>query len=115
MKRRDLLKSTLLIPVGMLLSRVSFASSPATAAPANALSESDPVAAPLKYKADANQAGPMRTNKTAFCHNCAKFNKCSAADKACKPEKKGANYAPCELFAGKTVSKDGWCLVWMKA
>ncbi len=115
MKRRDLLKSTLLIPVGMLLSRISFANTAKAAAPANALSESDAMAVPLKYKADANQAGPMRTNKEAFCYTCAKFNKCAAADKACKPEKKDAAYAPCEIFAGKTVSKDGWCLVWMKA
>ena len=81
MQRRDLLKTTLLLPLTLLLPRLSWADAKA-AAPANALSDTDPVAAPLKYKADANQAGPMRTDKNAFCHNCAKFNKCSAADKA---------------------------------
>ncbi|MBY0384080.1 high-potential iron-sulfur protein, partial [bacterium] len=69
----------------------------------------------MKYKADASKAGPERADKKANCANCQKYNKCSAADTACKPGAKDAAYAPCEIFAGKVVAKNGWCMSWTKA
>lgn len=113
MQRRDLLKTVLFLPLLALLPKIAFAKGNAAAAPANALTTADPLAAAMKYNADASKA-PERTDKTAFCHNCAKFNKCSPADSACKPGDKKAAYAPCELFSGKTVSRDGWCVAWTK-
>ena len=49
------------------------------------------------------------------CANCSRFNKCSAADKACKPVAKTAKYAPCDIFSGQVVDRNGWCMSWTKA
>lgn len=111
MQRRDLLKAALLTPAITLLPNIAFAKD--AKAPANALTPADSLASAMKYNTDATKA-PERTDKKAFCHNCAKFNKCSTADTSCKPAEKNAAYAPCELFSGKAVAKDGWCVAWMK-
>lgn len=113
MQRRDLLKAALLTPALTLLPEIVFAKDAPSTPPANALTPADPLSVAMKYNADATKA-PERADKTAFCHNCAKFNKCSSADSACKPAAKNAAFAPCELFTGKVIAKDGWCLAWIK-
>jgi len=115
MNRRSLLQALALSPLVLILPRLAEAKKAAAAAPANALGESEPLSKAMKYVADASKSGPERADKKATCANCQKFNKCSAADSACKPGAKDAAYAPCEIFAGKTVSKDGWCMSWTKA
>ena len=69
---------------------------------ADALSESDPTAVALGYKADATKA-PKRTDKTAFCNNCNLYS-----------GKAGAADGPCSIFGGKLVNAKGWCTAWVK-
>lgn len=125
LNRRSLLQALALTPIAMLLPRFSMAADKAAApaaaaktggaAPANALGEAEPLSKAMKYVADVSKAGPERADKKANCYNCQKWNKCSAADAACKPGSKEAAYAPCEIFAGKVVAKNGWCMSWTKA
>lgn len=127
LNRRSLLQALALAPLALILPKISLAADKAAAkpadkaapaggaAPANALSESEPLSKAMKYVADSSKAGPERADKKANCGNCQKFNKCSAADTACKPGAKDAAYAPCEIFAGKAVAKAGWCMSWTKA
>ncbi len=129
LNRRSLLQALALTPLALILPKISLAAAdkvaakpadkaaPAAggAAPANALSENEPLSKAMKYYADASKAGPERADKKANCGNCQKYNKCSAADTACKPGAKDAAYAPCEIFAGKVVAKAGWCMSWTKA
>ncbi len=115
-KRRSLLQTLVLAPLAFVLPQISIAADKAAAAaPANALGEAEPLAKAMRYVADASKAGPERADKKANCYNCQKWNKCSAADAACKPGSKEAAYAPCEIFAGKAVAKNGWCMSWAKA
>lgn len=122
MNRRSLLQALALSPLAFILPKISLAAdkpaakpaAAAGAAPANALSETEPLSKAMKYVADASKSGPERADKKANCANCQKFNKCSAADTACKPGAKDAAYAPCEIFAGKVVAKNGWCMSWAK-
>ena len=80
------------------------------------ISEKDPLASAMQYKHDASKVGPMRTNKKAFCDNCAKYNVCMDGDQGCKPLSaaalKKADKAPCQIFKGKDVKAKGWCLSW---
>jgi hypothetical protein len=69
---------------------------------AETLSESDPTAAALGYKADATKAA-NRTDKTATCSGCSLFS-----------GKPGAADGPCAAFGGKLVSAKGWCTAWAK-
>lgn len=122
MNRRSVLRSLALAPVVLLASRFAFAHEKPVAAPAAAagggtlppLGENEPLAKAMQYVADATKA-PGRSDKKATCGNCAKFNKCAPADKECKPVAKTAKSAPCEIFAGKSVERAGWCLSWTKA
>ncbi len=82
----------------------------------NLIDEQDTMAKALKYHHDAAKAPAIRTNKKAFCYNCAKYNLCMDGDTGCKTltakalEK--AQAAPCQLFKGKNVTRAGWCLSW---
>jgi High potential iron-sulfur protein len=73
-----------------------------TAAAAEMVSESDPQATALGYKADAKKAA-KRTDSKAFCSTCNFYS-----------GKPGAASGPCALFAGKLVSSKGWCTAWIK-
>ncbi len=92
------------------------AAAPTAKAPANLMDENDTLAKAMQYKHDASKASPMRTDKKAFCYNCSKYNVCMAGDTSCKPldaqALKTAEYAPCQIFNGKVVAKNGWCLSW---
>jgi len=69
---------------------------------ADTLSESDPTAVALGYKADATKA-PGRKDNTATCSNCTLYS-----------GKAGAADGPCSAFGGKLVNAKGWCNAWVK-
>ena len=79
------------------------------------IDEKDTLAQAMKYCHDAHSS-PFRTNKEAFCYNCAKYNVCPPADGDCKPLGVGVleneKVAPCQIFKAKKVAKKGWCLSW---
>ena len=118
MKRRNSLKLISALPLVAAFPSLATAkgSAPAKAKKSNLIDEKDTLASAMQYKHDASKAPAMRTNKKAFCHNCAKYNKCMEGDKECKPlsekELKTATEAPCQIFTGKNVAKEGWCLSW---
>jgi hypothetical protein len=65
------------------------------------LSESDPVAIGLGYKANASTVDATKFPQYAAgqtCSNCALYQ--GAA---------GDSSGPCPIFAGKAVSSKGWC------
>lgn len=80
----------------------NFLSKNAVAGPVETISESDPLALAMKYKADATQA-TERKDTTATCANCTFYSGKSA-------ESSG----PCSIFQGKLVSANGWCTAWSK-
>lgn len=122
MKRRQSLKLLSALPLISLVPGVAFGNdkakpaAPAKGGAANMLDPNDTLAKAMQYKADASQVGPMRADKKAFCSNCAKYNVCMDGDKECKPlgaaDLAKATAAPCQIFKGKVVAKDGWCLSW---
>ena len=70
------------------------------------VSETDPQAQALGYKADTTKADtkkfPKHTNEQK-CSNCALYQ--GKADSAA---------GGCGIFAGKQVSANGWCSAWAK-
>lgn len=116
MNRRSLLKTLGALPLISIVSKFSFAKG---AAPANAMTDKEPLGVAMKYKEDANDPSikTFRADTKAFCNNCAKYNVCNAGDKSCKPlagKPEALSYAPCEIFSGKQVASKGWCLSWQK-
>ncbi len=69
---------------------------------AEAITETDPLAAAMKYKADATQA-TERKDATAHCATCALYT-----------GKEGEATGPCTLFQNKLVAANGWCTAWAK-
>ena len=65
------------------------------------LSSTDPVAQPLHYTDDNTKAGPPHKAGEA-CNNCNFFSGGTA------------QYGPCQLFPGKAVHRDGWCMGYSK-
>jgi hypothetical protein len=81
---------------------------PSVALPATApmLSESDPTAAALGYKANAATVARAKFPQYVAgqsCANCALYQ--GAA---------GASSGPCTIYAGKSVSSIGWCASYTK-
>ena len=83
-----------------------------TAAPVALVSETDPQAAALGYKADASKVDTAKWAKRAgpdgakqFCSNCLLFNGGKETTEA---------QGPCTLFPGKAVAAKGWCNSWAK-
>ena len=100
----------------MTTRRIFLASIPATAlalglaksasARAEALSESDPAAMALGYKANAAKVDAKKFPAYVAGHQC---NGCALyGGKAADP------MAPCAAFGGKTVAAKGWCSAWSK-
>lgn len=61
----------------------------------------------LNYTHDAAalpKSAPRKPN--AFCHNCRFFQ--AQAAQGDSPQ-----WAPCTIFGGKLVSRDGWCNSWV--
>ena len=73
-----------------------------TARAQSLISEADPQAVALGYKADAAKA-PNRKDPQAHCGNCSLFT-----------GKPGAADGPCAIFPGKLVHTKGWCTAWAK-
>ena len=70
------------------------------------LTESDPQAAALGYKADASKVDKAKFPQHSaeqLCSNCNFFQ-----------GKPADAMAPCQLFANKQVAGKGWCSAWMK-
>ena len=97
--RRRFIKLT---AIGMAAAPFASALLSGTAHAADPISESDPQAAALKYKADATQAAE-RKDATALCSNCNFYS-----------GKAGEASGPCTLFGGKLVNAHGWCTAWAK-
>ncbi len=80
--------------------------SEAWAAPAAALSPTDPAASALAYTDDAS-AVDAKTNPTykadQSCATCSQFQ-----------GKASDTRGPCNIFPGKSVAAKGWCKVWAK-
>ena len=73
---------------------------------AEALSESDPAAVALGYKADASKVDAKKWPTYAsgrVCANCQLY-----AGKPTDP------MAPCAVVGGKLVNAKGWCAAWAK-
>ena len=64
------------------------------------LSEDDPQAQALSYVH--NAAESEKAGEGQICGNCQLY---SGGD---------AEWGPCSIFAGKAVSKKGWCATWVK-
>ncbi|WP_077001895.1 high-potential iron-sulfur protein [Variovorax sp. KK3] len=75
-------------------------------AQAATLTETDPQAAALGYKADSTKVDKAKYPQhqpTQMCNNCQLFQG-KAADAT----------GPCQLYAGKIVAGKGWCSAWVK-
>jgi hypothetical protein len=70
------------------------------AAAAERVSETDPAARELKYRADATKA-PERKDAKAFCDNCAFYS-----------GKPGAASGECAALDNRLVAAKGWCQSW---
>ena len=73
------------------------------------VSESEPLAQAMGYKADASTVDTAKFPKRAgeaganqFCHNCALF-----------AGKEGDETAPCSIFQNRPVRGQGWCNAWV--
>jgi High potential iron-sulfur protein len=78
----------------------------AWSAPAPALSESDPTAVSLGYKANASNVDKAKFPQYAAgqsCSSCALYQGTA-----------GASSGPCAVFSGKSVSSTGWCASYSK-
>lgn len=70
------------------------------------LSEADPQAAALGYKADTTKVDKKKYPKhedSQICGNCQLYQ-----------GKPADTTGPCPLFPGKVVAKNGWCSAWVK-
>lgn len=97
--RRQFLKLMLLTTASVALPAM-----PAmAAAPLPKLGEAEPTAKALGYLTNASKATKDAAyKKGSTCSNCALYQ--AAMEQG--------GHAPCAAFAGKTVSKAGWCRVW---
>ncbi len=104
-QRRMLLRTS--IESAVALSVCSAVAAPATAAdePLPHVTLDDPQAKALQYTNDATQA--TRPDKAGvngadqFCHDCQFLQ----GDRG--------EWRPCQIFAGKAVNENGWCITWM--
>jgi hypothetical protein len=97
--RRSFLITSIGVASSLALSREAFADAPK-------LTESDPTAQALGYKADATQVDKTKFTKYTAgesCSNCQFFQ-----------GKPGDAFGPCPMFGGKLVSSHGWCSAYSK-
>ena len=66
------------------------------------LSETDPLAQGLGYKADAHKVDKARFPTYKEGQTCGKCRFYQGAS--------GQAYGPCQIFAGKSVNANGWCV-----
>jgi len=96
MNRRNFIK---MIPAAC----AGLAIAPALLAAPATVSESDPAAAALNYKANAKSVKSPKYVAGQACKNCNFYQ--GAA---------GSANGPCPLFGGKLVSGNGWCSAYVK-
>ncbi|HEX3380681.1 MAG TPA: high-potential iron-sulfur protein [Paraburkholderia sp.] len=97
--RRTFLITSIGVASTLALSRQAFADAPK-------VSETDPTAQALGYKADASKVDKAKFAKFAAgqqCSNCSFFQ-----------GKAGDAYGGCPMFAGKQVAATGWCSAYNK-
>ena len=97
--RRTFLITSIGVASTLALSRQAFADAPK-------VSETDPTAQALGYKADASKVDKAKFAKFAAgqqCGNCSFFQ-----------GKAGDAYGGCPMFAGKQVAATGWCSAYNK-
>lgn len=97
--RRTFMIATAGVASSLALSRLALADAPK-------VSESDPTAQALGYKADATKVDKAKYAKYAAgedCGNCQFYQ-----------GKPGDAFAPCPMFGGKQVSGKGWCSAYNK-
>jgi hypothetical protein len=97
--RRTFLITSIGVASSLALSRQAFADAPK-------VTETDPTAQALGYKADATKVDKAKYAKYAAgqeCDNCSFYQ-----------GKAGDAFAPCPMFAGKQVSGKGWCSAYNK-
>lgn len=68
------------------------------------LSEDDPQAVGMKYVHDASTVDAASRANPAAVQNCANCALIQGND--------GDTWRPCQIFAGKVVNANGWCMVW---
>ena len=68
------------------------------------LSEDDPTAQAMKYTHDASTVELSSRPNPAAEQNCINCALIQGAD--------GDAWRPCQIFPGKVVNADGWCMVW---
>ncbi|NLP61199.1 high-potential iron-sulfur protein [Paraburkholderia sacchari] len=97
--RRSFLITSVGVAATVALSRQAFADAPK-------VSESEPTAQALGYKADATKVDKAKFAKYAAgqdCSNCTFYQ-----------GKPTDAYAPCPMFPGKQVAGKGWCSAYNK-
>jgi hypothetical protein len=100
LSRRDFIENSVLVIGAVGVSSAALADS------APMLSESNPIAVALGYKANASTVDRAKFSQYAVgqsCSNCALYQ--GAA---------GASSGPCTIYAGKSVSSAGWCASYAK-
>jgi hypothetical protein len=100
LSRRALLENGAILVAAVGVSSVAWSDS------APMVSESDPLAVSLGYKANASSVDKAKFPQYAAgqsCSGCALFQ--GAA---------GASSGPCPIFSGKAVSSTGWCASYAK-
>ena len=90
----------------ILIAAAAGVTSVALADSAPALSESDPTAVALGYKANASTVDKAKFPQYAAGQTC---SNCSLYQGAA-----GASSGPCPIYAGKVVSATGWCASYTK-
>jgi hypothetical protein len=98
--RRDFIRDSAILMAAAGVSSVAWADS------APMLSESDPTAATLGYKANASMVDKAKFPQYAAGQSC---SNCSLYKGAA-----GSLSGPCPLYAGKVVSAAGWCAAYTK-
>jgi hypothetical protein len=100
LSRRALLGNGAILAAAVGVSSVAWSDSPP------AVSESDPLAVSLGYKANASSVDKAKFPQYAAGQSC---SSCALYQGAA-----GSSSGPCPIFAGKAVSSTGWCASYAK-
>jgi len=99
LSRRALLGNGAILVAAVGVSSVAWSDTPA-------LSESDPLAVSLGYKANASSVDKAKFPQYAAGQSC---SSCALYQGAA-----GSSSGPCPIFSGKAVSAQGWCASYAK-
>lgn len=96
-RRRSILFAAPAVALGLLASREAAAQAKVT--------EDDPTAKALGYKADGSKVDAAKFKTWAKTNTCANCNFYKASN---------ANEGPCVALGNKLVAAKGWCSAWIK-